>query len=136
VRERDEEYPNESPDGGSWEEWLQTNRVELNAFTTPELMAWLDRKLAEHGAVKLIPPSKVIADEFEDKLAAVVRAAVIERILREAKSEQQVTKALRKIKRPTAAVFTEGIKAMFAGDAKRPWRDFIADSIKALVKKI
>ena len=136
VREHDEEYPNEFPDGGSWEDWLQTNRVELNAFTTPELMEWLDCKLAAHGAVKLIPPSKVIAGVFEDKLAAVVRAAVIERILREAKSEQQVTKALRKIKRPTAAAFTKGIKAMFAGDDKRPWRDFLTHSIKALVKKV
>jgi hypothetical protein len=54
VRERDEEYPNVAPGGISWEDWLQTNRVELNAFTTPELMAWLDRKLAEHGALKLI----------------------------------------------------------------------------------
>jgi hypothetical protein len=136
VRKRDKKHPNEAPGGISWEDWLQTNRVELNAFTTPELMAWLDRKLAEHGAVKLIPPGKVIAGEFEDKLAAVVRAAVIERILRDAKSEQQVTKALRKIKRPTAPAFIKGIKAMFAGDDKRPWRDFITYSIKALVKKV
>ena len=49
----------------SWEEWVQGNRVELNAFTTPELMEWLDRKMTEHGAVKLIPPNKAIADEFE-----------------------------------------------------------------------
>jgi hypothetical protein len=136
VRERDEEYPNEAPDGGSWEEWLQSNRVELNAFTTPELMEWLDRRMTEHGAVKLIPPNKAIAGEFEGKLAAVVRAAVIERILREAKAEQQVAKALRKIRRPTAPAFVKGIKAVFAGDDKRPWRDFTVDTVKALVKKV
>jgi hypothetical protein len=78
----------------------------------------------------------VIADEFEAKLAEAVGAAVIERILREAKAEQQVSKALRKIKRPTAAAFVKGIKAVFAGNDKRPWRDFITDSIKALVKKV
>jgi hypothetical protein len=33
-----------------WEEWLQTHRVELNAMTTPEFIAWLDRKMEEHGA--------------------------------------------------------------------------------------
>jgi hypothetical protein len=136
VRKRDEEYPNEAPGGISWEDWLQTNRVELNAFTTPELMAWLDRKLAEHGAVKLIPPHKVIAGEFEDELAATVRAAVIQRILREAKAEQQVAKALLKIKRPTGPSIVKSIKAMFARDDKRPWRDFLVDSIKALVKKV
>jgi hypothetical protein len=136
VRERDEEYPNEAPDGGSWEEWVQGNRVELNAFTTPELMEWLDRKMTEHGAVKLIPPNKAIADEFEGKLAAVVRAAVIERILREAKAEQQVAKALRKIKRPTAPAFVKGIKAVFAGDDKRPWRDFITDAVRRLTARV
>ena len=24
-----------APDGGTWEDWLQTHRVELNAMTTP-----------------------------------------------------------------------------------------------------
>ena len=130
VRNYDDE------NGTNWAEWLQTHRVELNVMTTPQLMAWLDRKMAEHGAVKLIPPHKVIADEFENKLAEVVRVAVVERILREAKAEQQISKALRKIERPTASAFVKGIKALFAGDAKRPWRDFLVDSIKALVKKV
>ena len=76
----------------------------------------------------------MIADEFEAKLAEAMRVAVIERILREAKADQQVTKALRQIKRPTSTAFTKGIKAMFVGDAKRPWRDFITDSVKALAK--
>jgi hypothetical protein len=93
VLEREDTAPN----GDDWDEWLQTNRIELNAMTTPELIEWLDRKMAEHGAVKLIPPSKAIANEFEDKLAAAVRTAVFERILREAKAEQQVARALRKI---------------------------------------
>jgi hypothetical protein len=136
VRKRDKKFPNEAPGGISWDDWLQTNRVELNAFTTPELMAWLDRKLAEHGAVKLIPPHRAIAAELEDQLAAAVRVAVSERILREAKAEQQIARALRKIKRPAALALVKGIKAMFGRDAKRPWRDFIVDSIKALVKKV
>ena len=38
------------------DEWLQTHRVELNAMTTPQFIAWLDRKMAEHGDGKLVPP--------------------------------------------------------------------------------
>ena len=56
----------EREDGEYWEEWLQTHRVELNAMTTPEFIAWLDGKMAEHGAGKLIPPDDVIAAELED----------------------------------------------------------------------
>jgi hypothetical protein len=128
VREYDDAH------GEGWADWLQTSRVELNAMTTPELITWLDRKMAEHGAVKLIPPSKVIADEFENKLTTAVREAVTERILREAKVDQQISKALRKIKRPTAPVFVNGIKAMFVIDAKRPWRDFIKDAVRRLAR--
>ena len=50
VVERDDE------EGEDWDEWLQTHRVELNAMTTPELIEWLDDKMAEHGDGKLIPP--------------------------------------------------------------------------------
>ena len=49
-------------DGTTWEEWLQTHRVELNAMTTPQFIAWLDAKMAEHGDGKLIPPPEVVED--------------------------------------------------------------------------
>ena len=48
VLKRDRDFPNEAPGGISWEEWLQTHRIELNAMTTPEFIAWLDAKMAEH----------------------------------------------------------------------------------------
>ena len=47
------------PDGDDWEEWLQTHRIELNAMTTPQFIAWLDGKMAEHYG-KLIPPPDVL----------------------------------------------------------------------------
>ena len=44
---------------GEWREWLQANRVELNAMSTPSFLAWLDRKM--HGQTgKLIPPAAVL----------------------------------------------------------------------------
>jgi hypothetical protein len=73
---------------------LQTHRVELNAMTTPEFIDWLDRKMAEHGSGKLIPPDDVVAAELEARLAAKVRASITERILREAGLEEQVAEAL------------------------------------------
>jgi hypothetical protein len=33
-----------APTGETWEEWLQTHRIELNAMTTPEFIDWLDAK--------------------------------------------------------------------------------------------
>jgi hypothetical protein len=93
-----------APDGETWEDWLQTHRVELNAMTTPQFIEWLDAKMAEHDVGKLVPPNEVIATELEDRLEAKVRSVVTERILREARLDDQVRTALAAIKRPTAAV--------------------------------
>ena len=43
--------------GRTWVDWLQRHRVELNAMTTPQLIAWLDSKMAEHGGKKLFHPA-------------------------------------------------------------------------------
>lgn len=40
-------YVLDRPDGEHWREWLQTHRIELNAMTTPEFIAWLDRKMID-----------------------------------------------------------------------------------------
>ena len=61
------DYVLERGDGKRWEKWLQTHRVELNAMTTPQFITWLDRKMAEHGDGKLVPPSDVVVHELEER---------------------------------------------------------------------
>ena len=61
--------------GTDWAEWLQTHRTELNAMTTPQLIAWLDGKDYD----KLIPPDPVLAAELEANLEERVREQVQER---------------------------------------------------------
>jgi hypothetical protein len=125
VRERDADFPNEAPDGISWERWLQRHRVELNAMTTPQFIAWLDAKMAEHGAGKLIPPENAIKAELEAKLKAKVTNAVTERILREANAEHQIKETLASIKRPSGASLFRDIKAMFEREPEKEWRALI-----------
>jgi hypothetical protein len=112
-------------DGNYWKEWLQTHRVELNAMTTPEFIAWLDRKMAEHGACKLIPPDDVIVAELEARITTKVRASITERILREAGLDDQVAEALNAIERPSADALTEGIRRLFDDAPEREWRDHV-----------
>ncbi len=45
------------------QEWLQGHRVELNAMTSPELLAWLDRKMEPYCG-KVIPPDEVLTDRL------------------------------------------------------------------------
>jgi hypothetical protein len=102
-----------APDGDTWEDWLQTHRIELNAMTTPDFIDWLDGKMVEHGASKLIPPADVLTTELNQRIKDKVRATLIERILREAGLDRQIKAAVKAIKTPTAAALAKGIKQSF-----------------------
>ena len=111
-------------DGEHWAEWLQTNRIELNAMTTPQFIEWLDQKM--EGYDKLIPPPEILEAELEERIEDKVRATVIERILREANVDAQVEAALASIdERPDRAALAEGIKQLFNERQDAEWRDYI-----------
>jgi hypothetical protein len=110
-------------DGTSWDEWLQTHRIELNAMTTPQFIEWLDGKLAAYD--KLIPPPDVLTAELDKHIEDKVRTNIRARILREAGFEDQVASAIAAIKKPSAATLAKGIKALFKQEADREWRDHI-----------
>jgi hypothetical protein len=135
VLERDKTHPNEAPGNISWEEWLQTHRIELNAMTTPEFIEWLDDKMAEHGAGKLIPPDEVIADEFEERLVAKVRDDEKERILGEAGYEDRLAAALATINRPTPSQLRADIEELFEDDPEHEWRDQIETAVSDILSK-
>jgi hypothetical protein len=71
-----------APTGETWEEWLQHSRFELNAMSSADLIAWLDRKMAEHGADKLIPPDDILTDQFAEQMRPRAEVAVAEAIER------------------------------------------------------
>jgi hypothetical protein len=110
---------------GNWEDWLQSNRIELNAMTTPQFLEWLDRKMAEFGSGKLVPPSDVLEQELADRLENKVRTAITEHILREAQIDTRVTAAVAKIKKPDGATLARDIKRLFEQQSDRQWQDAI-----------
>jgi hypothetical protein len=130
VRERDDTAPN----GEAWEDWLQTHRVELNAMTMPQFIARLDGKMAEHGDGKLIPPDAVLEAELAASIEKKARAAITERILREAGFERQVADALAAIKTPKAATLAKDIRKLFKREPDREWRDHIEVVARAKTK--
>jgi hypothetical protein len=60
-----------------------------------------------------------------------MRSILIERILREADLEGQITRALHKIKRPSGTALTNGIRQLFKRSPEKEWRDHV----KAFVSK-
>jgi hypothetical protein len=84
-----------APTGETWEQWLQHSRVELNAFTSAELIAWLDRKMEEHGAGKLIPPDDILTDGFGERMRTRAEQAVEAEIERRTEKRVAAIKAAR-----------------------------------------
>jgi hypothetical protein len=107
----------------SCEEWLQINRIELNAMTTPQFISWLDEKMAPYK--KLIPPPDVIETELNNYVENNVRDILRERILREAGFEAQVTAALAGISKPEPTTLSDEIEQLFKREPERQWRDHI-----------
>ena len=124
-----------APDGTSWEDWLQTHRVELNAMTTPQFIDWLDAKMVEHGDGKLIPPPSAVKQELQKTLQGQVRAILTERILQEAGLEIQVVETISAIKLPNADHLATGIDNMFACNPEREWRAYIRTVVHDLTRE-
>ena len=76
-------------------EWLQHRRVELNAMSSPQLLAWLDTKLAAYGE-KLVPPDEVLASRLEHEVRSVLERQITEQVLSEARVGERVQAELDK----------------------------------------
>jgi hypothetical protein len=106
-----------------WEKWLQTHRVELNAMTTPQLIEWLNGKMADY--YKLVPPEDVIDKYLDERIKKSVRKTIEERILREANSDAQVASTIAAIEKPDIAALVNGIHELFESEPEKEWRDHI-----------
>ena len=112
-------------DEEDWADWLQTHRVELNAMTTPELLAWLDEKMEMHGDGKLIPPDAVLTHELATGTETRLRRKITADILREAGFEARVTAAIAAVSLPDGASLRDGIAKLFEDEPEAAWRDHI-----------
>ena len=94
-------------------------------MTTPQFIAWLDRKMAEDADGKLIPPPDILEAELKRRTEQKVRDAVVARILREADVDAQVAAVLAEIEPPDSAALAEGIEQLFEERPDAEWRDHI-----------
>ncbi|MGE3361698.1 MAG: hypothetical protein AB7O92_34190 [Acidimicrobiia bacterium] len=101
-------------------EWLQGNRIELNAMTTPQFLAWLDEKLEEHGQGKLVPPQRVLAARLEDDVRGLVRQNLTERILQQARLDEQAEAAFAALRAEVAERAARAEELVRAALEERP----------------
>jgi hypothetical protein len=119
------DYVRERPDGTHWEEWLQTNRVELNMMTTPQFLAWLDAKMAEHDSVKVVPPNTVLAATAHRQLEEHLRRIITDQILNEANVAEQIADAVRGIPLPCGEDLATSVSNWLNERPNAHWRDCV-----------
>jgi hypothetical protein len=139
IKERDRrvavaEYVFDEGDDEEWVEWLQNNRVELNAMTTPALLAWLDGKMEEQEGDKVIPPAPVVAKTAADKVAEHLRRVITERVLREARLDEQIADAARALTVPEGEALVGSIGEWLAGNPDQHWSDYVDAVAKSLAE--
>ena len=118
-------YVRERSDGAQWEEWLQTNRVELNMMTTPQFQAWLDAKIAEQDSVKVVPPSEILYTAAREQVTKHIRQVITDRILEEAKIEEQVQDAVRRVNIPPGEDLTKSVWEWLSENEEAHWQDYM-----------
>jgi hypothetical protein len=75
-------------------------RVELNSFTSPQLIEWLESKLSEHLPTRLIPDDETLVDAYRRAMVVAEINAAIEEATQAAQNnatEATVPKTLRRM---------------------------------------
>jgi len=121
-----DESEDESED---WADWLQTNRIELNAMTTPQFLEWLDNKMAEYDQGKVIPPENVIESELEKEVMKNLTQRIRDKILKEQHAEDRIKEEFKKLK-PTineeAQELINSIESELNDEPEQSWKDPVA----------
>ncbi|WP_345822906.1 hypothetical protein ABC766_32025 (plasmid) [Methylobacterium fujisawaense] len=130
------DYVQARQDGPRWTNWLQTQRVELNEMTTPQLIAWLDGKMQAYGVGKVIPPTAVITVEAERQLAEQVEQRITARVLREAKIDEQVADALAAINLPGPMALAGAVSGWVSSNSDKAWTGGVAEIAADLAEAV
>ena len=113
----------------NWRNWLQHHRIELNAMTPGQLIRWLDDNVEKHGAIKLAPPSDVIAIALRERIEWTIEEQERERLLKNA--EQAIRKKaeahLRAIapRLPGQTELADDVRRQLTEDRQQHWTDVI-----------
>jgi hypothetical protein len=114
-------------------EWLQHHRIELNAMTTPQFLAWLDEKYKPYA--KLVPPASVLRERLDEDVKEMLRADITAEILEQAGIDGLVDEAFERLKPELerhAKRLEMAVEDAFDEDRSRRW----TEPVKAVARKV
>jgi hypothetical protein len=132
LTETEKEYFVGKPSGyGRYTSWV-CRRIELNAFTAPALVAYIEQRLAATGAIgKVIPPDERLPSLAEVLYQVVVKTAVeasIARLLESSDLYRRIADEFRDKMDLSGA--RKWIEAAFRRDSSLPWTSAVDDRLR------
>jgi len=99
-------------------------RVELNAMSGPQLVRYIERKLAEHGATaKVLPPPEIVAAHAADAYRTEAARLAEKRILEALDVPALVRRALEQAGQEDFGSLHEALAAELRGNPPEGWRE-------------
>jgi EAL domain-containing protein (putative c-di-GMP-specific phosphodiesterase class I) len=122
-------------------------RVELNAMTTAEFVAWMTTQFAKYAATKVIPSEQLALAEVSENISATLLSRATAEVSEERSEEleelrvqlqnleaeiaeeaqMRADERLREIKWPAGSIVVEKIKAWLEDNNLSHWRHSISD---------
>jgi hypothetical protein len=105
----------------TWRQYIG-RRVELNAFTSGDFIAWIESKLQQLGIMKLAPDAATLERVYRRAVANVMVQHRVEEVVRQARAEAEHLKAPKSLE--------SLVKARLKAEPALPWDRAIADLAK------
>lgn len=118
--------------------WLQNNRIELNAMSTPIFLQWLDDKMEKYGLGKMIPPDSILAQELHEKAREKLKQDITDKILKEQDANGQIERAFEKLMpvlNEKAKELAKDVTEDMAKKSDQSWRDPVLKVAHDLVER-
>jgi hypothetical protein len=93
-------------------------RVELNAFTSADLIAWLEGKLKEYGVGKIVPEGESLEQAYRRALTASLFNRQVDELLRKAREEAAAA--------PLPDGLAKQLRTRLKRERARPWDEVLA----------
>lgn len=118
-----------------WEDWLQSNRVELDAMPPELFIEWIEDKLSEYHTGKLIPPADYLEWYAEAELTEKLTEAIEQQIKKELQVNERIKERFEQLhpeylERLNIDTLTEAIKEILEEDPAGHWKAKAEQQIK------
>lgn len=120
-----------------YNEWLQTNRIELNAMTTPQFLEWLEDKISEYDNGKVVPDRYTIKEKLEKDTNNLIYHKVMNEILKANNFDEIVKSEIEKIKpliEEKSKDITYDVTIALENERSKHWTNPVNDIAKEIVK--